>query len=284
MEIGQRRGRHAGGERGRVQLVIRVQDQRDVERARRQRIRPVAGQHVEKVRGVPERRIRLDRPAAGLHPPVGRDEAPQLRRQPHGLSIVRLRRVIRRVAIVVTERRRQRPQRVHAIGGRQLLHQPQDRLLQRAAGCQLRLQITELGPVRKPPVPEQVTDLLERRSPREVVDVVPVVREHTAIAIEIANRRRCGDDVFETSFGLRFGRHGGRISGARSSELGVRIQSESRSQNSSLTGAAWRQRREKRQNQTGQIAMRAGCRRDQRASAAKRRIRRGAGAPRQYRS
>ena len=39
-----------------------------------------------------------------------------------------------RLAIVVAERRRQRPQRVHAVGRRQLLHQPQDRL-RTAAGA-----------------------------------------------------------------------------------------------------------------------------------------------------
>ena len=61
VDVGERRRGDARGERRRVQLVIGVQDQRDVERARRQRARPLAGQHVEEVRGVAEHRIRLDR-------------------------------------------------------------------------------------------------------------------------------------------------------------------------------------------------------------------------------
>ena len=42
MEVGERGGGDARGERGRVQLVIGVQHQRDVERAGRQRVRPRA--------------------------------------------------------------------------------------------------------------------------------------------------------------------------------------------------------------------------------------------------
>ena len=64
IEVGERRGSDAGRERRRVQLVIGVQDERDVERMRRQRVRTIAGQHVEEIRRVPERRVRLNRPAA----------------------------------------------------------------------------------------------------------------------------------------------------------------------------------------------------------------------------
>ena len=115
VEVGEGRGRDARGERRRVQLVVGVQHQRDVEGARRERARPRPGQHVEKVRRVPERRIRLDGTAAGLQPAVGRDQARQLRGQTHRLAVVRLRRVVGRVRVEVAEDRSQRPQRVHAV-------------------------------------------------------------------------------------------------------------------------------------------------------------------------
>ena len=82
--------------------------------------RPLAGQHVEEVRRVAQHRIRLRsarrRRSAG--PSVATSDA-DLRRQPDGLAVVRLRRVVGGVRIVVAERRGQRPQRVHAVARRQ---------------------------------------------------------------------------------------------------------------------------------------------------------------------
>ena len=74
---------------------------------------------------------------------------------------------------------------------------------QRPRGDQLRLQIAELGARRQPAVPQQVADLFEGRVPREIVDVVAAVGQHAAIAVEIADRRRGGDGIFEPRFGLR---------------------------------------------------------------------------------
>ncbi len=77
-----------------------------------------------------------------------------------------------------------------------------DRLGQRPAGDQLRLQIAELGARRQPAMPEQEADFFERRVTGEIVDVVAAVREHAAIAVEITDRRRGGDGVFEPGLGL----------------------------------------------------------------------------------
>jgi hypothetical protein len=222
VQIGERRGGDAPRERRGVQLVISVQDQRDIECVRRERARPIAGQHVEKVRRVSERGIRLNRSAARLHPAVRRHEARELRRQAHCLAIVRLRGVVGRFRIEVAEHRRQRPERVHAVGRRQLLHEAKDRLAQPTRGGELRLQIAELGAARQPAVPEQITDFLERCPLREIVDVVPVVREHAAIAVEITDRRGCRNHILQPGFGLRFGRHGRIIS--RRQEAGDRRQ------------------------------------------------------------
>ena len=125
IQVGQRRGGDAGRERRGVQLVVGVQHQRDVERARRQCVRPLAFQHVEEVRRVAERRVRLNLAAAGLQAPVGGDDAAHLRCQADRLAVVGLGRAVVDLGIVLAERRRQRPQHVHAVRRRQLLHQPQ---------------------------------------------------------------------------------------------------------------------------------------------------------------
>ena len=70
VDVGERRRRHARGKRRSVQLVIRVQHQRDVERARWPvALGPLAGQHVQEIRRMTEHRIRLDRTAAGRDSP-----------------------------------------------------------------------------------------------------------------------------------------------------------------------------------------------------------------------
>ena len=209
VDVGEGRGGDARREGRRVQLVVGVQHERDVERTRRERARPRPRQHVEKVRRVSERRVGLDRSATRLQPPVGGDQARELCRQPHGLAIIGLRRIVGGFRIEVPEDRRQRAQRVHAVGGRKLLHEAQDRLAERTGGGKLRLQVPELGAIRQPPVPQEVTDLLERRALRQIVNVVPVVRQHATIAVEITDGRRRGHDVFETGLGLRFGGHAG---------------------------------------------------------------------------
>ena len=49
--------------------MIGVQDERDVERARREAARPLAGEHVEEIGRVAQHRIGLDDgAAAGVHP------------------------------------------------------------------------------------------------------------------------------------------------------------------------------------------------------------------------
>ena len=65
VDVGQRRSGDTGGERGGVQLVVGVENQRDVECVGGQASRPIAGQHVEEVRGVPQHRIGRDWPSAG---------------------------------------------------------------------------------------------------------------------------------------------------------------------------------------------------------------------------
>jgi hypothetical protein len=103
------------------------------------------------------------------------------------------------------EDRGERPQRVHAVDFRQRPHGPDDRFGQHARGGELRLQIAELRSTGQPSVPQQETDLFERRAAfrvREIVNVVSVIREHAARAVEVADCGFAGDDVFQTAFGL----------------------------------------------------------------------------------
>jgi hypothetical protein len=102
----------------------------------------------------------------------------------------------------VRQRRRDRAQRIHSVHRREASHQPDDWLGERAASRQLRLQISKLSARRQASMPQEEADLFERGELREIVDVVPAVREHAALAIEITNRRRRGDDVLEPA--LRF--------------------------------------------------------------------------------
>ena len=94
--------------------MVGVQHQRDVERVRRQAARPLAGQHVEEIRRVSEHRIRRDRaqPPSLIRPIAATSEL-ICDGEPHGLAIVRLRRVVGGVGVVVAERGGQRPQQVH---------------------------------------------------------------------------------------------------------------------------------------------------------------------------
>src|SRR4029453_11826040 len=49
-------------------------------------------------------------------------------------------------------------------------------------------------------MPQEIADLFEGRILGQIVDVVAAVRQHTARAVEIANRQRCDNDVLETCF------------------------------------------------------------------------------------
>jgi hypothetical protein len=207
VNVGKSRGGHARGERRRVQLVIGVQRQRDVERTHRGRVGALARQHVEEVRGMTERRIRLDRRAARVHPAERRDQARELRRQADRLARVGLRRIGIRVRIAVRERRGHRAEDVHPVRRRQALQQPQHRFRQRPRRRQRRVQIAQLRAVRQPPVPQQETHFLERRVLCEIVNIVPAIRQHSVVTIQITDGGGGGDDVFETCFCCDWGAH-----------------------------------------------------------------------------
>ncbi len=208
MDVRERSRRHARNERRRVELVICVKNQRHVQRMRGQPARTVAGQHVKKVRGVAEHRIRCDDPAAGGKPRGCGQHGCQLGSQPDARSVPTLRGLVFRIGIVVRQRGHQRSQRVHGIVRRQRPHETQHALGQRPRRRQLRLKLTKLPAVRQPPVPQQKTDFFERRLRRQIVYVVAAIGQHSARAVQIADGGRRCDNVLEPGFGCDCCRHG----------------------------------------------------------------------------
>ena len=166
------------------------------------------GELVEKVGGKAHHRIRIDWALVLLETPDGRDEAGHLRRQADGLTVVGRGRVVGGVAVVVRQRRSRGAERVHRLARWQLPKQPDHAVGQGASRGKLRLQVAQLRAVRQPPVPQQVTDFLERRVRRQIVDVVPAIGQDPAVAVDETDARRGRDDVFEAGFGFDLGAHG----------------------------------------------------------------------------
>ncbi len=208
VDVGERGRSDSRRKRGRVQLVVGVQDQRAVEGADRERVGPLPGELVEEVRGKTHHRIGVDRPQVLLHAPDGRDQGPDLRRETDGLPVVRRRRIVGGIAVVVRQGRRQRAQRVHRLARRQLTQQPDHAVGQRTRRGELRLQLAQLRAVRQAAMPQQVADFFEGRLRRQVVDVVSAVGENAALAVDEADARAGGDDVFEAGLGFDLGGHG----------------------------------------------------------------------------
>jgi hypothetical protein len=94
VDVGEGGGGHTRGKRGRVQFVVGMKDERDIERTGRETARPLPGEHVEEVRRVAQDRVWRNRCATGVGTAHGGHERSPLRRQADGLAIVRLRRMI----------------------------------------------------------------------------------------------------------------------------------------------------------------------------------------------
>ena len=197
VEVGEGGRRHPRRERRRVELVVGVENQPHVERAGGEGARALSGQQVEEVGGVTQHRVGCERRAPRGEPAQRRHQGAGLRRQPHRLAPRGGGRVVARVGIVVGEHGHPGAHRVHEVAGRQRAEQPDDGLREGAVAGQLGLQVAELGPGRQPAAPQQVADLLERGVPRQIVDVVPAVREHAAPPVDMADARGGRDDLVE---------------------------------------------------------------------------------------
>ena len=195
MQIGERRGRDARGERRRVQLVIRVQHERDVERARRQRVGPVAR---SACRGSSPRGRAPDPAGSGRRPPAagrrsrpGSPAAPSAGRPCGSSPRDELSTRPGRSGRAPTSASAAHPCRPTA---GQLLHEPQHRLRpsgRAAASCDCRSPSSARFGSRRA---RGGSRLPRTTRPGQVVDVVAVVREHAAVAVEVTDGGGRGDD------------------------------------------------------------------------------------------
>ena len=203
VQVGQRGGGHARGERGGVELVVGVQDERDVEGLLLERVGFRAAQHVEEVGGERELRVRRHERLAPADPLPGGDERRHLRGEPQGLARRRLARVVGGVGVEGGERGHARAQHLHR---RRLLRERAEdveELRRQLAGGRERLQVgVHVLAARQPAVPEEVGDLLEGRVLDEVVDVEAAIDEPALAPVDETDVRRRDDDVLETALAL----------------------------------------------------------------------------------
>nr|EJJ00122.1 hypothetical protein JVH1_2139 [Rhodococcus sp. JVH1] len=94
VDVGQCRRHHAGRERGRVETVLRIQDQRHLERCDDGRIGHLPEAHVQKVLREPQVRVRCDRVLSAPAPEVCGHDRGQHRRHAQRLREVLGRRIV----------------------------------------------------------------------------------------------------------------------------------------------------------------------------------------------
>ena len=208
MQIGTGASDHPRGERGRVEFVLGVEDQRFVERVFVQRARRLAVQQVQEVRG---HRIvvglRIDTVAvAGEMPPVQ-----QHRTEAGDQAIGDVARFAGRMAFALRQHRAQHratgAHHVHRmrVGRHQFQRFLHDRR-QPAQALELGLVGLELRRGGQRAVDQQMRHFLERRFGREIVDVVAAVVQIVAAAADRAQRGVAGGSAAQGDGFLRLGK------------------------------------------------------------------------------
>ena len=187
------------GEGRRVQFVVGMQDQGDVEGLRVLGVRDRTVQHVQEIGGVAQVRIRRDGIGAAGDPMPGGGNGRELGGQPDGFAQVGFAGVVRRVRVEGGQERHGRTEHVHGCrAARDGPQQVQDFLGQYPAGAELRVEFRQLARAGQVAVPQQAGGFLETGMGGEVVNVVAPV-EHSALhAIDETDGRLCGYDAFKT--------------------------------------------------------------------------------------
>ncbi len=101
VDVGQRGCRDTCGKSRRIELVISMQNKRNVECPDCHGVWPFAREHVQERGRVAHRGVRLDEATTGLQPAPRRDNGADLRRQADRLSVLRGRRAVRYLRVVV---------------------------------------------------------------------------------------------------------------------------------------------------------------------------------------
>ena len=188
MDVGQRGRRHARSKRRRVELVVGMKHQRDIERARFDGAGTLPFQRVQEVGGMAQSGIGLDGASAVRNAPARRHGGANLSGQLHARPVASFRRHVVGARVEVRQARHDRAQHVHRIARRQGSDEAEHALRQPARCGKLGLELPELRATGQAPMPQEITDLLEGRMLSEIVDVVTPIGQHTPRAVEIADR------------------------------------------------------------------------------------------------
>ena len=208
VHVGQGRHRDPRRERGRVQLVVGMEDQRRVHRLLGEGARLPPEEHVQEVAGEREARAGRDRGLALADPAPRGDQRGHLRLDADGLPQVGLPGAVSGVGIEQPEGRHGRPEDVHRVRlPGKALQQRQHLGRQPALARQGLPEGLELRALGQPTVPEQEGRLLERGVLDEIVDVEAAIEKPSTVTVDEADLGRRHDDVLESGIG-RLSRHG----------------------------------------------------------------------------
>ena len=196
VNIGKRRRRDARRKCRRIQLVLGVQDQRNIEGSRHHLIGFLAGERVEKVRGEPQFRIARHHRLPLAQPIETGDDGRGLRHQLHGFLRGGSGLDVVGIGIRKRQHRNRGAQHMHRRAFRIALQERFDLRRNRAIRHQRGLQLIELRLLGQLAVPQQVDDFLERGVLGQRLDTEALVAEQSRIAIDKTQPRFRRDDSF----------------------------------------------------------------------------------------
>ena len=199
VEIGFGACHHPRRERRCIRAVLGVQDHVDVHQARGIGAWRDAFQHVEKVRSVPQARIRRHRFAAMADVLVGRHDHRHLRGQPDALAQRRFGRVVGDLGIEGGERGNRGAQDIHRVRRFCQPDQLENFVRKPAGGPELFGEGLELAARRQLAAQQQMARFLEGRAFSEVVDGVAAVAQFAGAPVDEAHARAVEVDALQAA-------------------------------------------------------------------------------------
>ncbi len=197
VNIGQRGCHYARREGGRVQLMIGVEDQGDIEHVLHHVIRLFAGKRVEEIRGESELGVALDQRLASAQAIERGDDGGGLRHQARGFLLVGFHRIVASLGIVQAQHGYRGAQDVHGRGFGTLPKKFDDFLGNRAVANQARLERIEFRLLGKATVPEEINDLFKSGVVGQGMNVITLIAEDSTVPIDETNIRLGGNNAFE---------------------------------------------------------------------------------------